>query len=236
MHQNDESAAYVPDIVPEADREYYENRRRYANRVGWGKRPAVLVVDMTRAFTDEAPNGAESCIEANERLLATARDAGVPVYHTTPTPAGTYPDGYPVTTKASPASDRGPERTGDGDRREWVAKLDRIVESLEPREDEVVIRKPRSSAFFDTHLANLLHGEGIDTLVVAGMTTSGCIRATAVDSHSSNFRTIVPEECVADPSGISHEVCLFDLDMKFADVTPLSAVVEKLGTTGSSQA
>lgn len=234
MHRTDDPTLYVPDVVPEDDRAYYENRRRYGNRVGWGERPAVLVVDMTHAFTDEAPDVGEPCIEANERLLAAARDAGVPVYHTTPNPAGTYPDGYPVTTKASPASDRGPERTGDGDRGEWVAKLDQIVEPLEPREDEVVIQKPRSSAFFDTHLANLLHGRGIDTLVVAGMTTSGCIRATAVDSHSSNFRTIVPEECVADPATISHEVGLFDLDVKYADVTPLSAVVERLAEYGDA--
>ena len=230
----DDSTPYVPDVVPEDDRAYYENERRYGNRVGWGERPAVLIVDMTHAFADEAPNGAESCIEANERLLATARDAGVPVYHTTPNPGGTYPEGYPVTTKASPASDRGPERTGDSDRREWVAKLDQIVSPLEPRDEEVVIRKSRSSAFFDTHLGNLLHGQGIDTLVVGGMTTSGCIRATAVDSHSSNFRTIVAEECVADPSMISHEVNLFDLDMKYADVTPLSTVLDRLVARGQA--
>lgn len=232
----DDSDCYVPDIVPGADRAYYENERRYGNRVGWGERPAVLVVDMTLAFTGEAPDVGEPCIEANERLLTAARDAEVPVYYATPNPAGTYPQGYPVTTKASPASDRGPERTGDDDRRDWLAKLDRIVPALEPRDDEVVIQKSRASAFFDTHLSNLLHGQGIDTLVVGGMTTSGCIRATAVDSHSSNFRTIIPEECVADPSGISHEICLFDLDMKFADVTPLSTVVEKLQANDPAQA
>jgi nicotinamidase-related amidase len=224
-----DSGLYVPDIVPDEDRQFYERRRRYGNRVGWGDRPAVLVVDMTLAFTEEAPDG-EACIAANERLLSAARDADVPVFYTTPTPAGTYPDGYPVTTKASPASDRGPKRTGDGDRSAWLDTLDRIAPALEPLPDEQVIEKPRASAFFDTHLGNVLRYEGIDTLVVAGMTTGGCIRSTVVDSHSSNFRTIVPEECVADPSGISHEVGLFDMDVKYADVTPLDEVCDTLET------
>jgi nicotinamidase-related amidase len=229
MSQDDDRTPYIPDVVPADDRAYYEDERRYANRVGWGDRPAVLIVDMTLAFTEEADDG-QACIDANERLLAAARDAGVPIYYMTPTPAGTYPDGYPVTTKASPASDRGPDRSGGGDRSGWLAKLDTIAPPLEPRRDEIVIEKPRASAFFDTHLSNLLHGMGVDTLVIAGMTTGGCIRASAVDSHSSNFRTIVPMECTADPSGISHEVALFDLDMKYADVTPLPAVIERLST------
>jgi nicotinamidase-related amidase len=220
------SDLYVPDVVPEADREFYESQRRYGNRVGWGDQPVVLVVDMTLAFTEETDDGA-ACIEANERLLEAARGAEVPVYYATPSPAGSGPEGYPVTTKASPASSRGPEKGGDG-RPAWLDKLDRIAPELEPREDEQVIQKERASAFFDTHLGNMLRYEGCDTLVVAGMTTSGCIRSTVVDSHSSNFRTIVPEECVADPSGISHEVGLFDMDVKYADVTPLEDVIEKL--------
>jgi nicotinamidase-related amidase len=227
MSQDDDGTPYIPEVVPAEDRAYHDDSR-YGNRVGWGDNPALLIVDMTLAFTEEAEEG-PACVENTAELLGAARDAEVPVFYTTPTPAGTYPDGYPVTTKASPASDRGPERTGESGRPEWLAKLDEIAPPLEPRDEEVVIEKPRASAFFDTHLANLLHGRGIDTLVIAGMTTGGCIRASAVDSHSSNFRTIVPEECTADPSGISHEVALFDLDMKYADVTPLSAVIERLG-------
>lgn len=223
---SEDSELYVPDVVPEADREFYESQRRYGNRVGWGDQPVVLIVDMTLAFTEEADDGA-ACIAANERLLEAAREAEVPVYYTTPSPAGSGPEGYPVTTKASPASCRGPPKGGEG-RPAWLDKLDRIAPELEPREDEQVIQKERASAFFDTHLGNMLRYESCDTLVVAGMTTSGCIRSTVVDSHSSNFRTIVPEECVADPSGISHEVGLFDMDVKYADVTPLEAVIEKL--------
>ncbi|MEF8851010.1 MAG: isochorismatase family protein [Haloarculaceae archaeon] len=231
MTTDSESEMYVPDVVPAEDSAYYENEGRYGNRVGWGETPAVLVVDMTLAFTGEAPDVSGPCIDATERLLSTARDADAPVVYAKPNPAGTYPDGYPVTTKASPASSRGPDPSDLDDhegREEWLSNLDRVVPALEPREEDPVVRKSRASAFFDTHLANLLRYDGVDTLVVAGMTTSGCIRATVADSHSSNFRTIVPQECVADPSGISHEVGLFDMDMKYADVTPLSAVLEKL--------
>lgn len=222
----EDSELYVPNIVPEADREYYESQGRYGNRVGWGDNPVVLVVDMTLAFTEEASDG-DACVEANEHLLDVAREVDVPIYYTTPTPAGSGPEGYPVTIKASPASSRGPEKGGEG-RPAWLDKLDRIAPKLEPREGEQVIQKQRASAFFDTHLGNMLRYEGCDTLVIAGMTTSGCIRSTVVDSHSSNFRTIVPEECVADPSSISHEIGLFDMDVKYADVTPLADVIEKL--------
>jgi nicotinamidase-related amidase len=98
-----------------------------------------------------------------------------------------------------------------------------------PRGNRIVIEKPRTSAFLDTHLANQPHHEGVDTLIVAGMTTGGCVTASVVDSHSSNFRTIVAEECVADPSRLPHEVGLLDMDAKYADVTPLSEVLDRLG-------
>ena len=223
------SELYVPDVVPDEDRAYYENEERYGNRVGWGEEPAVLVVDMTCAFTGEVPAVGDPCIEANERLITAAREAGVPVFYAKPNPAGTYPEGYPKTTKASPTSTRGPaDVEPTGDHSAWREDLDRIEPALDPREDEAVVTKSRASAFFDTHLGSLLRYHGVDTLVVGGMTTSCCIRATVVDSHSSNFRTIVPEECVADPSKISHEVGLFDMDTKFADVTPLSDVVDEL--------
>jgi maleamate amidohydrolase len=225
----DSDGLYVPDLPADGEPTFYNNEPRYGNRVGWGERPALLVVDMTLAFIEEGGDEGEECVAATERLLDGAREAEIPVFYTTPTPAGTFPEGYPVTTKASHASDRGPEPTGDPEREEWVGKLDEIAPSLEPTAGEVVIEKPRASAFFDTHLANLLRHEGIDTLIVAGMTTGGCVMASVVDSHSSNFRTIVAEECVADPSTLSHEVGLLDMDAKYADVTPLSAVLDRVG-------
>ena len=213
---------YVPEVVPESDREYFDTDGESAPQIGWGEKPAVLLVDMTKAFAEERPAETEPAIEATARLLEVARSNHVPVFHTTPTESGTYPADYQKPTKVSRDGEPGPEK------RAWLADIDTIVPELEPRESEFVFERPRASAFFDTHLANQLHHDGIDTLVVAGMTTSGCVRATVVDAHSSNFRTIVPPECVADRSVISHEVSLFDMDMKYADVTPLSTVIERL--------
>ncbi len=213
---------YVPEVIPESDRQYFETDGESAPRVEWGDNPAVLVVDMTKAFVEERPEVGRPAVERTATLLETAREADVPIFHTTPTAAGTYPEDYQKPTKVPDDPEPDPER------REWLADLDTIVSELEPRESEFVFERPRASAFFDTHLSNLLHYYRTDPLIVAGMTTSGCVRATVVDGHSSNFRMIVPPECVADRSVISHEVSLFDMDMKYADVTPLATVIERL--------
>jgi nicotinamidase-related amidase len=105
-----------------------------------------------------------------------------------------------------------------------------VPPAIAPREDEPVLEKARASAFFDTHLANLLHYYSVDTLVVCGTNTSGCVRATVVDSHSSNFRTVVPPECVGDGVVASHEMALFDMDARYADVRPVDEVRAKLET------
>jgi maleamate amidohydrolase len=198
----------------------------------------VLVVDMTESFlaalrTDGDP------LAATERLLATARDAGVPVFYARPPDVGTYPEGYPKPTKASPGSSRGPNPSEDRDaasdgesRTEFLDGLTTFPDEIAPREDETVLSKPKASAFFDTHLANCLHHHDVDTLVVAGLNTSGCVRATVVDSHSSNFRTIVPAECVGGTMPVSHEVALFDVDRSYADVTPLADVMVALRASG----
>lgn len=205
--------AYVPDVIPEEDVAYYEEGG-HGGRIGWGESPALLLVDITDEFVDERSDAGESAVEAAERVLSAARDASVPVVYTRPDKS--LPDGYRGTTK--PKRPDAPERTGSNT----------IHERLEPEADEYVLDKPRASAFFDTHLTNLLHEWGVDTLLVGGLTTCGCVRATVVDAHSANFNVIVPEEATADRSTISHEVSLFDMDMKYADVTPTSDVVAKL--------
>lgn len=213
--------AYVPDLIPEEDRHYYE-KGNMGLRIEWGENPCVLVVDMTDEFTqDEYAAGrsdtGSAALEATGRLLDTARSEDIPVVFTQP--KRDLPEKYTGTTKSFIGRTEGrPEKPNS------------IASVLDPRDEEHVINKPRASAFFDTYLANLLHVHGIDTLVVAGMTTSGCVRATVVDAHSSNFRTIVPEECVADRSTVSHEVNLFDIDMKYANVSSLDNVVEHLET------
>ena len=96
--------------------------------------------------------------------------------------------------------------------------LSRIVTAVTPRQGELVIRKTQPSAFFNTGLAAWLAWRQVDTLVVAGCTTSGCVRATVVDAVSHNLRTIVPVDCVGDRAIAPHRASLFDMDQKYADV------------------
>lgn len=219
--------AYVPDVVPDEDLEYFGKSpdRVDSLRREWGDNPALLVVDMTNAFvSDEYALGrsdtGQPAIEANEKLIAAARSVDAPVIYTRGNDADQFPPEYQGTTKSS--SDR------DEEFAEMWETGNRIHEDLTPEPEDVVIQKPRASAFFDTHLANLLHHYAIDTLIVTGMTTSGCVRASVVDAHSSNFQVVVPIEAAADRSVISHEVSLFDMDMKYADVLPVDDVLEEL--------
>ena len=222
--------AYVPDEVPQNDLDYFA-KSDHGGRREWGDTPALLVVDMTNAFvSDEYPLGRSDtggpAIEANERLVEAARGADVPVVYTRGNDADHFPPDYQGTTKSAGTRDE-----------EFAAMWETgnlIHEDLAPEPDDVVIQKPRASAFFDTHLANLLHHYGVDTLVVTGMTTSGCVRASVVDAHSSNFQVVVPIEATADRSVISHEISLFDMDMKYADVVPVDEVVAQLAAPAAA--
>ena len=222
--------AYIPDHVSDDDIEYFE-KGGMGDEVGWGESPAVVVVDMTDAFVDgEYATGrtdtGQAAVAANETLLDAARAADVPVFYTTPTSAGVYPEDY---------RSSGDDDVMSQEYRKILTTGNVVSPPIAPEEDDVVIEKPAPSAFFDTHLGNLLHYYGIDTLIVTGMTTSGCVRATVVDGHSSNFRVIVPEECAADRSLISHRISLFDMDMKYADVRPLETVLENLAAVTGTE-
>ncbi|MFB6097319.1 MAG: isochorismatase family protein [Haloferacaceae archaeon] len=205
--------AYVPDVVPDEDLEYFE-RGGHGERIGWGDSPALVLVDLTDEFASERSEAGQRAVDAAATVLEAAREVDAPVVFTRPDRG--LPDGYRGTTK--PKAESAPGRSGTNE----------IHEDLAPRDDEYVLDKPRASGFFDTHLSHMLHEEGVDTLIVGGISTSGCVRATVVDGHSSNFNVIVPFEATADRSEISHEVSLFDMDMKYADVTPTDEVVETL--------
>jgi len=229
------SEAYVPDEVPEEDLAYFEKSddRIESLRREWGENVALLVVDMTNAFVSDdyelgRSDTGQPAIEANERLIEAAREADAPVIYTRGTDADHYPADYQGTTKSAGETDE--------EFAEMWETGNQIHEDLEPEPDDVVIQKPRASAFFDTHLANLLHHYDIETLIVTGMTTSGCVRASVVDGHSSNFQVVVPIEAVADRSVISHKISLFDMDMKYADVLPVTDVVDQLGVTAAAVA
>ena len=191
-----------------------------------GTSPALVVVDMTLAFVDGRwPTGcgdtAWPAVEANARLLDEFRRLGHPVYFTK-----LYADPGHVPFPGQ----KGRWKTVG--RRPPEADLppgDVIVDELAPKPDELVICKShKPSGFFGTELAALLVYDKVDTVVVTGLTTSGCVRATAVDAFQYNFDVVIPFECVADRSQISHKVNLLDLHMKYADVAPLDHVIDWL--------
>lgn len=188
--------------------------RGLAGRVGFGSRPAVLVVDLMRGFTDPAsPLGSdlEAEVEATVRLLGAARERGLPVLFTVTsydrrlTEAGLFPRKVPALETL---------RRGSA----WVD----LDPRLGARPTEVVVEKKYASAFFGTSLASTLNSLRVDTLLVAGATTSGCIRATVVDALQHGFRAIVPPECVGDRAPEAHRANLLDIDGKYGDVVPLA--------------
>lgn len=191
-----------------------------------GASPAVLVVDMIRNAVDSAyPAGYGKtgwpAVAATRRLLDVARSIGLPIYYTKAYPDPAYRP-LPV--------ERGRWRVdGNASADPGLPPGDVVVDELAPHPEDVVICKgDKPSAFFGTRLASYLHLDAVDTLVIAGMTTSGCVRASALDAFQHNFHVLIPLECVADRTELSHKVNLFDLHMKYADVLGLSETIEYL--------
>lgn len=195
-------------------------RQNLGNRLGTGRRPALLIVDFVNGFDDEAIFGGgniHAAVEQTAHLLDTCRTGAVPVAFTRIVYAGDGSDagifaqklpGLPMLTEAAPAS--------------------QIVPELTPRPGEYIVRKTQPSAFFGTDLAPWLVRRGIDTLFVAGCTTSGCVRASVVDAMSWNFRPMVVRECVGDRALAPHEANLFDMAQKYADVLSLKDAIAAL--------
>lgn len=178
-----------------------------------GSRPAVVVVDLSCGFTDPAcALGSELTaeVEATKTLLDAARAKGLPVVFTTIGFAPDLKDGGLWPQKAP-----GLAALQIGSR--WVE----IDPRLDPREDETVVLKKGASAFFGTNLASILVAQQVDSVILCGATTSGCIRATAVDLLQYGWPTLVPRECVGDRAQAPHEANLFDIQAKYADVVSL---------------
>ncbi|MBI3966705.1 MAG: isochorismatase family protein [Chloroflexi bacterium] len=206
-------------MYQDGTRELYQ-RAQIGHRVGYGERPAVLVIDFFKGMTDPtSPLGAnmDPQIEATAQLLAAARAKGVPVAHTTVIYSKGGADGG-VFVKKIPSLRLMEEGSG------W-SEFD---ERVKPLPGEHVIVKKHQSAFFGTNLAPLLSHLRVDTLIVAGCTTSGCVRASCFDAQAWGFQTIVARECVTDRSQAAHEANLFDIDSKSADVEPLDRVLDYL--------
>ena len=185
-----------------------------------GSRPAVLVVDFSCGFTDpECALGSDLTpqVEATRRLLDVARDRGLPVVFTTIGFDASLKDGGLWLQKVPTLGDL---QLGG----RWVE----IDERLGRRDDETVIVKKGASGFFGTNLASVLLSQGVDTVILCGATTSGCIRATAIDLLQYGWPTLVPRECVGDRAQAPHEANLFDIQAKYADVVSLEDAIAYL--------
>jgi len=199
-------------------------RGGFGQSMPWGRRPALLVIDFVRAYLVPGSPlyaGVEQARADCETLLRAARKAGIPVLHTRVEfqPGGR--DGG-VFFRKLPAlacfeAGRHPE-------------LAAFAEGLEPVAGETVITKQYASAFFGTSLASTLTALGVDTLLIAGLSTSGCVRASAVDACQHGFVPVVVREAVGDRAPGPHEANLFDLQAKYAEVAPLATVLQYLGT------
>jgi maleamate amidohydrolase len=183
----------------------------FGGRAGAGARPALVVVDLVNGFTDpESPLwcDADAAVAATARLLDAARAAGAPVAFTTVQ----YDEAGARVARAFLAKIPALRTLEAGSR--WT----RVDERIAPRAGEPVLVKLFASAFFGTPLAAMLASSGADTVVVTGASTSGCVRATAVDALQHGYRVVVPRDAVADRQAAPHEAALFDIDAKYGDV------------------
>jgi nicotinamidase-related amidase len=189
-------------------------RRNWAGRVGFGARPAVVVIDLARYWLDQKQrigSNLDAVVSATCRVLHAARAAQVPIFFTTYAHDPAKP---PSPHDQKLKLDLPPE----------AAELFQLDPRLERRPTEMIVRKHYASAFKGTNLHEMLTGLGVDTLIVTGVSTSHCVYATCRDATDS-FRVIVPREAVGERCELMHEVFLLDIDIDLADVTPLTEVV-----------
>ncbi|HZF59853.1 MAG TPA: isochorismatase family protein [Rubrobacter sp.] len=200
----------------------------FGGRGGFGRRPALAVIDMTLGFTDpESPLACdlEGPVANIRRLLEAARAAEIPIVFTT--------IAFRESDKLTAAAfiDKVPALLTLRAGTRWAEIDPRIA----PRETEPVLNKLFASGFFGTGLSSLLTAAGVDTLVISGASTSGCVRATAVDALQYGFRPVVPREAVGDRNPDAHEANLYDVDAKYGDVVSVEEVLEYLEVIGAAR-
>jgi nicotinamidase-related amidase len=208
--------------------EEFFRQRGFGQKIGFGERPALIIIDMVKAFTDATRMlGAnlDTQIEATQPLLEVAHARGFPVLFSTVRyedqnlgDAGLW--GLKMKGSATLTAD------SDG----WE-----IDPRLEVRPADSLLFKKYASCFFGTDLVPRLTSRGVDTLIVTGCTTSGCVRATAVDAIQNGFRPMVVREAVGDRSVPAHEQSLFDLNAKYADVVSLDETLQYLRDVGHNK-
>ena len=196
---------------------YYKERGIFQDRFGFGRRPALLVIDMAYGWTDPAYAGGsarlDAAVVALQQLLPAARSKGLPIFYTTSAPTA------PVLKSAADFSPKF---------RPWDHRACEIDERVRPLPNEVVLFKESASAFAGTPLVGHLIGQRVDTLLITGCSTSACVRATATDAKSLQLKPIIVREAVEDRSEIAHEWTLFDIQARFADVVRLEETLTYL--------
>jgi nicotinamidase-related amidase len=222
------------DIIPTEVIEIYAH---YARQTFVGSSPALLAIDLyelayqggpkpvsevVKTFPSSCGEFAFAAIEPTKRLFAAARFAGIPIFYTT---QDTQPDHTP--TRVTPTKRRNPAR----DSAAYAIRSD-----FKPQPGNVVLPKQRASAFYGTPLMAHLTQLGVQTVIVCGESTSGCVRASSVDAYSSGFHVVLVEECCFDRSQISHKINLFDLHHKYADVMHVDEVVAHLKSIDAKKA
>lgn len=193
-----------------------------AGRIGWGKKPAIIAVDFQRVFTDiDAPLGGGNhirrALKNSVALLHAARSKKIPIIYT-------------VVAYRKDKKDMGfwPVKIPKLAESVFASKWTQVSEEVPPEPDDIVLIKKMPSAFFGTELLNVLVSQRIDTNVIVGVATSGCVRASIVDSFSHGFRTIVVGDCCGDQSEEPHHANLIDVDNRYADVISLEKFLEDL--------
>jgi maleamate amidohydrolase len=198
----------------------------YGTKVGFGRRPALLMIDFCQGYFDptcDLYSGVEDALASALRVRVAARAAGVPVILTNVVYHPSAIDGGRFYEKAAPLR--------------YFLKgnpMGAWPEGLAPEEDELVISKQYPSAFFGTSLASTLTAMGVDSVLLTGLTTSGCVRASCVDAMSHGFRTAVVADACGDRHAAPHAANLFDMNAKYADVVSESDVVTFLGGLAQS--
>jgi maleamate amidohydrolase len=197
----------------------------FGKRIGFGKKPALILIDFVEAYFDRGCAlfaDARPALDSALRLQAVARAAGVPVIYTNVVYNKSVLNGGRFYQKSMTL-----HNFIEG------SPMGAWPEGLVPAEDELVISKQYPSAFFGTSLASTLTSNGIDTLIHTGVSTSGCVRATCVDSCSYGFIPIIVRDAVGDRHPAPHEANLFDMDAKYGDVVSEAEVTTYLQSLGN---
>lgn len=214
-----------------SDDDLLENyRRAYNTRVGFGQKPALILIDFCQGYFDpdcELYAKVEDALFSALRVREAARNAKIPVILTNVSYHPSALDGGRFFEKAAPLRNF---ITGN--------PMAAFAQGLEPREEELVITKQYPSAFFGTSLASTLTASGVDSVLLTGLTTSGCVRASCVDAMSHGFRTAVIADACGDRHDAPHQANLFDMNAKYADVVSEQETIrflQQLNETAPSQ-